>query len=69
MYTLTAYEYDIIYRKGTINHCDSFSRNEHSQDLTQKDVEPNTYLFMNAIRTQSSTYLDTNSLHTAAGNT
>ena len=67
VYALTAYEYDIVYRKGAINHCDSFSRNKYSQELTQEDVEPNTYPFMNAVHSQASTHLDTNSLHIAAG--
>ena len=67
VYALTAYEYDIVYRKGAINHGDSFSRNKYSQELTQEDVELNTYPFMNAIHSQASTHLDTNSLHIAAG--
>ena len=66
---LTAYEYDIVYRKGAIYHCDSFSRNKYSQDLTQEDVEPNTNPFMNAIHPQASLHLDTNSLHIAVGST
>ena len=69
VYALSGYEYDIIYKKGAMNHCDSFSRAKYSQNLTQEEVEPNTYPFANAIHPQASTHLDMNSLHTAAGST
>ena len=45
------------------------SRNKYAQELTQEDVEPNTYPFVNAVHSQASTHLDTNSLQTATGST
>ena len=58
IYALTAYNYDIAYRKGTLKHCDSCSRFKYPQNLKQEDVEPNTYPFMSSILPQTQTFLN-----------
>ena len=67
VYALTAYDYDIIYRKGALNHCDAYSRFKYPQNLKQEDVEPNTYPFMSSILPQTQTFSNTCDLTNTAG--